>query len=199
MKCLLTLILSTLALANAVEKSYLRTGGERNLQVAAVPATIEASWDLYVDMPDYDHIFGGEDFVVGVGRKLEKKVTADASIFPAAFEITAKVEEQVEVTASQRRELQQRDLVSYVWVPNKKISLKITGRCGTGCTADNGDRRKLMTEQELEAAGTKFLKQFYNALGRSIDMVNDIRAMRLVANVPEYGIHVDVFYAPVSV
>jgi hypothetical protein len=142
-------------------------------------------------MPDYEHIFGGEDFVVAIGKKLSKKVSEDESIFPASFQITAKMEEQVEVTASQRRQLQ----TTYIWIPNKKFVFKVDGKCGIGCTADNSDRRKLMTKEQMEVAGKKFLKKFYIAIGRSNEMVNDIKALRLVAKVPEYDIDVDIFYS----
>jgi hypothetical protein len=190
---LLSLILSTLAMvATATDKIHVRAA--RQLEQGSPVFDVEGVWDLYLEMPSYDKVFGGEDFVVILGKKLSKKVTNDRLLFPEDLKITAKVLEQVEVTSTERRKLQ-RDL-GYTWTPNKKLRMKIMGKCGDGCSADNGDRRKLMSEVDAQRAGRRLLKRYWMALGRSVDMVTDIRGMRLVATLPELGISLDIFYSP---
>ena len=186
----LCLILSTLAILTtaANDKSHLR--GARQLEEEVPPVVdVEGIWDLYLEMPSYDKVFGGEDFVVTLGKKLSKKVSNDKWLFPANLTVAAKVLEQLEVTPTERRNLQ------YQWVPNKKLTLKAFSRCST-CWADNKDGRRLMREDEIQRAGRKFLKRYWTSLGRSVGMVTDIRGMRLVATLPEFGISLDIFYSP---
>ena len=194
----LTFVMTTLAVASANDESFLRVGRQVQDVMTIVPETpivreVEAEWHLYFDIPEFQNVAGGEDFVVAVARKLANKVTNDENLFAGIDMVEAKVERQVVLQPG----TQGRNLL--LW---KRFNIKaIIGTkmiCGPFCPRDDDDERKLQ-ERELLQAGEKFLKQYYRSLGRKLNMLADIQAVELVAVVPEFNLNLDIFYSPVVV
>lgn len=205
-------MVTTLALASASDETFLRVGRQVqdvltiaaetpstdapvplpvNATVAPVVQVVDAEWHLYFDIPEFQNVAGGEDFVVAVARKLANKVTNDQSLFAGISMVEAKVEKQVILQPgySERRNL-------FIWNKfNIKAIIGTKLMCGIFCRKDDDDQRKL-NERELIEAGEKFMKKYYISLGRKLGMVIDIQAVELVAVVPEFNLNVDIFYSP---